>query len=172
MEEIREIIGNWDSIDKIRLNPDARKIKEEYYRRMKGVSSKPKVQIKPAGDLTVDEINRIQAKIRKQEEAKKQKVFVPFYENYEAKMEEDLYNKKPKAPKPQSKSNPRVRSQAEGQNSSFPEQSTQNSKNFWAEFPENDKQEKPKKSKSTKDTQEEDFSWNFGKQSQSNFITA
>ena len=166
MEEIEEIIGNWESIDKIILNPDAQKIKQEYYRRIKGVSSKPKVQIKPAGDLTLDEINRIQEKIRKQEEAKKQKVFVPFYENYEAKMEEDLYNKKPKVSKPQSKSNPRTRHQPEGQNSSFNEQPEQNSKNFWTEFSENNKQEKPKKSKSTKDTQEADFSWNFGTQTQ------
>ena len=168
IEEIEDIIGNWESIDQIKLNPDAYKIKQEYFRRMKGKPSKPKVQMKPAGDLTVDEINRIQEKIRKQQENKKQEIFVPFYENYEAKMKEDLYDQKSKAAKHHSKSNPKSRPHVEVAKVHLKEE-TKQIKNFWGDFSDNDKYEKPKKSKSTKDDQE-DFSWNFGKQSKGKYF--
>lgn len=90
---ILKILENWDSIEEIKLNPEAIKNKKAYIKRIEAAHSSKRDKVPlSSGELTEDEIKKIQKRIQMANEKKKQKLFVPIYNDYSAKMEHDLYS--------------------------------------------------------------------------------
>ena len=93
MEEIMGILNDWERIDRINMNSDARKIKEAYLRKHQGVTRKGVSAVPKVGDLSSEDIVRLQAKIRREKDIKKNTKLVPFHQDYKSKMENELFQK-------------------------------------------------------------------------------
>mmetsp|Transcript_18962 Transcript_18962/g.18631 ORF Transcript_18962/g.18631 Transcript_18962/m.18631 type:complete len:250 (+) Transcript_18962:559-1308(+) len=162
MGEIQEILEDWDRIDQITLNSDAKKIKAEYLRKMKGVTKTGKSAVPRIGDLSNDDIVKLQAKIRKEKDQKKSKVLVPFHQDYSSKMKKELYNKPSKNPAASVK---QTQKNKKATNENKPKQST-----FWDGF-ESHKESQPDKKidrqPPAKQSPKDDFAWDFDQPSKS-----
>jgi len=92
ISEIESILDSWEEIDKIKINSDAVKNKQAYYKRIENSSVKRSKVPLPSGELTSEDIAKIQERIRKEQEKKKKQLFVPVYDDYQEKMKQELYN--------------------------------------------------------------------------------
>jgi hypothetical protein len=165
MKEIDRILTSWDELDEIPINSDAKKLKEEYFRRMHGKPTHQKKQ-KRAGDLTEHDIALLQEKIRRDQEIKKHEVFVPVYQDYNQKMKEQLYNQASSKTyqKPDRKKRNKVQFETK-KSISFEEETKKGGKDFWDDFG-SDKKEVKKHTQSSKDAWEDDpFNWDFNQPS-------
>lgn len=177
MKEIDNILSHWDEVEEVRLNSDAKVLKQEYLRKMQGKSAKGRSSaVRSTGDLTEQDIIKIQQRIRKQQEEKKHQVFVPLHQDYQQKMREELYNQKSSKPRAEVPVK-RNKVQFETKKSiSFEEEETKQSvTNFWDDFSQPKTRQQPvdqrKKAQSTKDTQEKDpFSWDFDQPTKSKYL--
>ena len=163
MSEIKNILDNWDVIDNIEMNSDAKKIKIEYLRKLKGMSKKGS-SFPHTGGISSEDIAKLQAKIRKEKEAKSKAHLVPFYQDYSSKMEKELYSKEVKPTKPrvkQVKKSAKVKFDQIKKNSF--EESKQPSTNFWDDFEPSKNEKKKGKIKQVKSTKnkEDPFCWDF-----------
>ena len=95
--EIEDLLETWDDHDHIELNPEAQQLKEEELRKLgkkvnKSQPSKsPSTKSGKPADLTAEEIRNLQSKLKKQKLEEQKKQQVPLHNDYQKKMNEELY---------------------------------------------------------------------------------
>lgn len=172
MKEIETILEDWNNIDEISLNSDAKKLKIEYFKRLRGQSDKGPSSVPKSGDLSSDDISKLQEKIRQEQLNKNRNVIVPLHDDYGMKMKHELYNKRGiQKAQPKQKQDAKRKVQFERKQSvSFEEETKQPSKNFWGDFDDSKpkRNQIQKKVQSTRDNNDS-FDWDFDQSKQSNF---
>jgi len=171
IHEIEKILANYERIDKMPMNSDAKHNKNEYFRKLHGKSqaSKPSQR---GGDMTPDDIAKLQSKIKREQENKRKQVVVQFHDDYNQKMDEQLYNKNPvRNVKHSAAKRSKVQIETK-KSSSFEEEKKTNGSNFWNDFDDPPHQSKynevRKKTQSSKGNLDKDpFDWGFDQPAQS-----
>ena len=154
--QVNKILEQWDQIEQIHINSDGYKNKQAYIRRMKSVSTtKSKVPLH-SGELTQSEIKQIQERIlRNKHEKTKHKFIVPLHNDYEAKMQEELYSTTKRSNISQSN---KVTQQKNKSNKGSNQQRMKASKSdFWSDFDTQDKASNIQAKSKNKDAFEFDF---------------
>jgi hypothetical protein len=170
MGDIEKILQNWDNISEIRLNSDAKKLKADYFNRLRGKNNKGAAAPR-TGDLTTEDLSKLQEKIRLEQINKKSNVMVHLHDDYGEKMKHELLSKRGiQKAQPKQKQDRKRKVELETKKSvSFEEETKKPSTDFWDDFS-GSKVEKVLLKKKVQSTNNNDsFDWDFDQSKQSNF---